>query len=116
MAEQDVVHVERCKWRADLHEFAAAGHESFGDTVTAEGKRNEAANLRREAELSERYVAAKESGDQDLTDLLAGELREHRRQWREARSDPARGVPSVSIVNNFAEPSAEELLAGGSSQ
>jgi len=113
MAEQDVVHAARCNWRADLHEYAAAGHESFGDATTAAGKRNEASNLRREADLATRFVAAKEAGDADMADVLAGELREHRRQWREARSDPARGVPTLSIVNNFSEPSATELLAGG---
>lgn len=113
MAEQDVVYAARCNWRADLHEYAAAGHESFGDATTAAGKRNEAENLRREADLATRYVAAKEAKDGPLADLLCAELREHRRQWRESRSDPARGVPSLSVVNNFSEPSDAELLAGG---
>lgn len=114
MAEQDVVNAARAEWRADLHEYAAAGKASFGDTAGAEASRREAENLRREADLSLRFVAAKEAHDELQADALAQELRAHRQQWRSERSDPARGVPALSILNNFTEPSdSDHLTAGG---
>lgn len=114
MADADVVHAGRCEWRADLHEFAAAGKASFGDQAGAEASLREAANLRREADLATRYQAAKEAGDELQMDSLAQELRAHRKQWRTERSDPGRGVPALSIVNNFEEPSdADHLAASG---
>ena len=118
MAEQDVVNAARAEWRADLHEYAAAGKAGFGDKAGAEASLREAANLRREAELSLRYVAAKEAKDELQMDSLAAELRAHRQQWRSERSDPARGVPALSILNNFEEPSDADHLAakGGKSK
>lgn len=118
MADADVVHAGRCEWRADLHEFAAAGKAGFGDKAGADASLREAANLRREADLASRFMAAKEAHDELQADALAQELRAHRKQWREERSDPARGVPSLSIVNNFVEPSDDDHLAaaGGKSK
>lgn len=95
------VDVARARWRGDLLEIAAAGLRSIGDEVNAATKDAEAALHREFADVCERF----ETERTEATKLALIALRSH---WRAIGE--ALGKPPVLVVNNFSEPSDDDLI------
>lgn len=111
--EQGKVDIARARWRADLLDYDAAVYDSVNKPDIAAAKRDEAELHRTYADVTERYeTAVAEHGTRaPETDAAALELREFRALWRGVYLST--GGTTASVVNNFAEPSARELLEGG---
>lgn len=138
--------VRRARWRADLLDYGAAGHASFGDNTSAARKAAEASLNRDFADLAEKhqdaqdkvreifnkqFKAVKKAGltdnqaygvplnmeDMDVAaavdamHLAAKDLADSRRFWREIGAFNGRGMSAT--VDNFAEPSEDELIEMG---
>lgn len=101
--------VARARWRADLLDYGAAGHEGFGDTSTADQKRAEAERMRAFADANEEYENAIHGLDRNSDEFRRAQEKfvAARLASRMKRLDE--GV-SVAVVNNFPEPSDDELL------
>lgn len=114
MKDHEKAEILRMRWRADVLEFGAAGHESFGDQVNANLKRQQAAALRTLAAEMEDYLikldAAMAASDKQQVRHLMTDWQNTLSAWR-SLADRQRTRPQT--VDNFPEPSNEEFLAGG---
>lgn len=112
MKDHEKADILRMRWRADMLEYGAAGHESFGDMTNANLKREQAAALRTLAAETENYLskldAAQANGDQQAVKHLMSDWIRFMESWRGAAN---RGRTRPQTVDHFLEPSDEELLA-----
>lgn len=91
--------IARARWRADLLDYTAAQLDTIGHTRQANEKRADAALHREFAELVE---ASEASGD--LSELVTV-----RKRWREIGEAAGRRGRDPHILDDFAEPTLEEL-------
>jgi len=115
MQDADRAYILRQRWRAGLHDL--------------NGEADAAAEKRQEADVLERYHAARDAAlelkatvDEDtyytsdekvIYDRRREELRDFRIRQRTARDMVRRpGRATIAVLDNFEEPSDEELLAG----
>lgn len=97
----------RARWRADLHEFGAAALTSAGLTSMADESTTQAVALREYATLMDELAAAKAAGDPVALRAKKIEVMAFRAAERTF------GSPRPGVLNNFAEPSDDELTALG---
>jgi hypothetical protein len=111
-AEQATVDIARARWRAELLDYDAALYEQIGKPDIADSKRAGAALHRTCADVTERYEQALAAHGSKHPDTVAAalELRETRRVWRDVYL--SFGGTTASVLDNFTEPSARELLEG----
>lgn len=102
--------VARHRWRADILDYGASGHEGFGDQTTADNKRALAQLEREMADAIEAYENGKPDwGTQERWDADET-LRAERSRIRQARFDL--GQSGILAINGYNEPTDEELLGG----
>jgi hypothetical protein len=99
--------VARARWRADLFEYAAAALRSVGFTQEADGKDAKAHNAREFADACERFEVLRES---EKGSAAYDAAREAFLEIRSARRAAGANEPAVKTINNFSEPSDDELL------
>lgn len=97
----------RARWRADLHEYGAAVLNDAGLTNMADEHATRASALRDYAALVEELAGAKASGDAVAIRDAKRAVVDFRRIERET------GAATPAAVNNFAEPSDDDLIALG---
>lgn len=113
----------RERWRADLRDFHAAAYDKGGLTAEADAKRSEAELGRVYADLCDELEAARaaaldengrSNGDaaawRAFKDAQA-EVRAFRELWRGIGEVTGTRSGKSAVVNNFAEPSDEELAS-----
>jgi len=97
----------RAKWRADLHEYGAAALRIGGLNDMADASDAETANLRAYALLMEELAAAKTGGDAEALRAKKLEVNAFRQAARSSN------VVRPGAIDNFAEPSDDDLIALG---
>lgn len=97
----------RARWRADLLEYGAAALAGAGLDRQAEESTIAAAENRWYADLMDELAAAKAGDDPHVLREVKQKVRDYRKNRRES------GPPALVSVNNFAEPSDDELIALG---
>lgn len=103
------IDVARAEWRAELCQFAAAAADAEGKAVEKDDKLSLAEYFTAEAEALRDYHAAlgknpntKKARAATLT------LQQHREFWRGISE--YLGNPRITALNDFPEPSADELF------
>lgn len=97
----------RAKWRADLHEYGSAALRVGGLEAMALDSDAEAARLREYADLLDDLAAAKAGGDPEVLRTVKQQIRAHRQAVRLSN------VIRPGVMDNFTEPSDDELIAMG---
>lgn len=100
------VTIRRSEWRAELCEYAAATLHEAGLFDMAEEQTQLAGYHRQEAELLQELDDAKAGDDPEKlknTKLLISSFR---------RASRSQGTAQPGILNNFTEPSNDELMNG----
>lgn len=97
----------RARWRADLHEYGAAALRVGGLTAMADDSDAEAARLRNYADLIDDLAAAKAGTDKVALRNAKQAVLAHRQASRSGNAI------RPGIIDNFAEPSDDDLIAMG---
>lgn len=106
------VDVARARWRADLWEYTAAALDSVGLTDDADAKRAKIKNAREFADACERFETLKATArDTPEYEAARAEFIALRTARRVAKGGPVDNA-RISSVNNFSEPSDDELVGG----
>ena len=108
----DSAHIARCLWRADLLDYTAAGLASFGDQTGAAAKTAEAELQRLEAANAQALLDARVSEDVAAVRAASDACRAGRSYWRQIKEMV--GPDGIQTINNFSEPSDDELVGGAS--
>jgi hypothetical protein len=96
--------VARERWRAALNDYGADLADTVGLTGDAAAKRAAAANQRLMADAAEEYATTR-----DQYGAKSPEGKQAARRLRQVRAAVRSEGTSVGIVNNFSEPSDEDL-------
>lgn len=97
----------RARWRADLHEFGASVLSGAGLNKMADEHTEQAASLRDYAVLIEDLALAKAGDSPEALHAAKIAIRNFRQAQREG------GIPVPRVMNDFVEPSDDELIAQG---
>jgi hypothetical protein len=97
----------RARWRADLREFTGTALRSAGLDAMADQAEAEIRDEREYADLMDELAAAKAGDDRDVLH----DVKRRVTDWRRARRTG--GVIRPGVVNNFAEPTDDELAEMG---